>query len=323
MNKLKNNKLNILGAFLFLFILPLSIAFTPAGQWVGNTVSGFLNPATEDLDMANNDIKMGTGLIGYDGTANEGWSFDTSGNITMGTGGAYLNLSNNNISMGTGLIGFDSTASEGLSFDTSGNVTLAATDGSLILPLNNDAATPTLAFGDGDTGIMEASVNELNFVIAGNVAFKLNASHLYVGGQASMRTSAASSTNPVFVPDVNNANTGIGWAVAGQLSHITDGRETMRMISSADTDSDTDDVLSTGVSGYHGLVLVRSITDNTSAIYRVSNVTVSDVSLDGDHTSTKDTGSKYNFYYDTDQFKLQNKVGDNKSVSVAFWVLPT
>jgi len=104
---------------------------------------------------------------------------------------------------------------------------------------------------------------------------------------------------------------------------ITQDREAMRWITAADADSDTDDVLSTGISGFHGLVLVRSITDNTSAMYRVTNTSVVDVSLDSDHSSTKDTASKYNFYYETDQFKLQNKVGDNKSLSVAFWVLPT
>ena len=33
-------------------------------------------------------------------------------------------------------------------------------------------------------------------------------------------------------------------------------------------------------------------------------------------SGTKDTASKYNVYYETDQLKVQNKVGDNKSVVV-------
>jgi hypothetical protein len=45
--------------------------------------------------------------------------------------------------------------------DVSGSITISETTGQLLLPLSNDAATPTLAFGDGDTGFYERSDDEL------------------------------------------------------------------------------------------------------------------------------------------------------------------
>ena len=249
-NKIYSGLLTVL-----FFIALTSIALSPAGEWIGNTVSGFLNPATEDLDMANNDIKMGTGLIGYNGTASKGLSFDSGNEVVTLLSGTFKSAA---FFAGTGTSGFN----------IGQNAIYGSSLGAYVLRTSGNATTPNFTF-------------------------------------------------------FNDQDTGSGRAAADQLSHTTGGRETMRMISWADTDSDDNDVGSTGVSGFHGMVLVRSITDNTSAMYRVSDTTVIDVSLDGDHTSTATTATHYNFYYDTDQFKLENKTGDNKSVSVVFWVLPT
>jgi hypothetical protein len=43
------------------------------------------------------------------------------------------------------------------SMNNAGTTTLVQTTAQLKLPLSNDASTPTLAFGDGDTGFYEAS----------------------------------------------------------------------------------------------------------------------------------------------------------------------
>jgi hypothetical protein len=43
----------------------------------------------------------------------------------------------------------------------SGSILISETTAQLLLPISNDAVTPTLAFGDGDTGFYERSDDEL------------------------------------------------------------------------------------------------------------------------------------------------------------------
>ena len=184
--------------------------------------------------MSNYDIAMGTGAIGFDGTANEGFTFDTNGIITVGSS-SELDLNNNNIRMGTGLIGFDGTASEGLSFDTNGNVTFEAATGSFILPLQNDQTTPTLAFGDGDTGIYEAIDDTCYFSFAGSATYEMSASWFRVGTSSNtpaMMNEGATATTPIFT-NASDLDTGIGMAGADQLSLIAGGVEMARFVEDA------------------------------------------------------------------------------------------
>lgn len=85
-----------------------------AAQFVGHKVSGFLNPATEDLDMDGNNIKTGTGWIGRDAS---GLTFDASNNIVATND---IDANNNDLILGTGQINFDGVTGEGLRFDTLG-----------------------------------------------------------------------------------------------------------------------------------------------------------------------------------------------------------
>lgn len=143
-----------------------------------------------------------------------------------------LDMGNNDIRMGTGLIGFDGTAGEGLSFDTTGNVTFETTAGSLILPQNNDATTPTLAFGDGNSGFYESADNTIYVSIAGGNKFYWTGNFFRTsnGGGGAMLNGAASSTTPVFLPKQDDADTGIGWAGADTLSGIVGGIEAVRFV---------------------------------------------------------------------------------------------
>jgi hypothetical protein len=91
----------------------------------------------------------------------------------------------------------------------------------------------------------------------------------------------------------------------------------------SDTDSDTNDVLSTGITTKFGLVLIKETTGNKFCLFRIKGDNSAPVIIDGDaeFTVTKDTDSSYNFYYETDQFKLQNKVGDNKALYVGLYLV--
>jgi hypothetical protein len=104
----------------------------------------------------------------------------------------------------------------------------------LKLPSSNDAATPTLAFGDGDTGLYESAANTLSVAIAGSVEWTITASKI-VGSNANspaIMNEAPSSTNPTLVPDKVDLDTGIGLAAADNLSIIAGGKELARFVNS-------------------------------------------------------------------------------------------
>ena len=79
-----------------------------------------------------------------------------------------------------------------------------------------------------------------------------------------------------------------------------------------DSDVDTDEVILTGIASGIGYLMVGCSTDTKNAIYRVEGSTLTLISGNTVFSTAKDTGSKYNVYYETDQYKIQNKVGDNK-----------
>lgn len=91
--------------------------------------------------------------------------------------------------------------------------------------------------------------------------------------------------------------------------------------SGSDADFDTDEVLSTGQAGCYGLLIVAEKTGGITAVYRVDNQTLTAISAEATFSTTKDNAATYNVYWETDQFKIQNKVGNDKSVSYQFTVI--
>ncbi|GEM_PF-5109103 len=80
-----------------------------------------------------------------------------------------------------------------------------------------------------------------------------------------------------------------------------------------------DAVLSTGLSASFGILVVACTTDNVTAVYRVENQTLVAISAHANFSIVKDTGSKYNVYWETDQFKVQNKITGTKTIKVGFF----
>ena len=96
---------------------------------------------------------------------------------------------------------------------------------------NNDANTPTLGFGDGDSGFYETSDDTIAVSTGGFGRFTwsgLNYSSTASGGP-SMRGFTASDTVPTFNPNKDDSNTGIGAAALDQLSLIAGGVEGLRI----------------------------------------------------------------------------------------------
>jgi hypothetical protein len=89
----------------------------------------------------------------------------------------------------------------------------------------------------------------------------------------------------------------------------------------SDIDFDTDEVLSTGIVASYGLLIVRESTSGITGTFRIENQTVVNISSNALFAIVKDNASTYNVYWETDQFKVQNKVGDNKNIKVGFYGL--
>lgn len=102
----------------------------------------------------------------------------------------------------------------------------------LLLPQEADLTTPTLAFGDGDTGFTEASDDNLAFISNGVRHFQLDSAGFFLptsSGAGIKSGTSFSSTEPTVFCQRSDLNTGVGSAAADQLSLIAGGVEVVRV----------------------------------------------------------------------------------------------
>ena len=102
----------------------------------------------------------------------------------------------------------------------------------LSLPQETDVATPTLAFGDGDTGFTEILDDQLAIIINGAEKGRWDNVGLGFGGltnRPGFVDEESTATNPVFIPHRGDLNTGIGGGGFDKLSLIVGGIEMMNL----------------------------------------------------------------------------------------------
>ena len=101
---------------------------------------------------------------------------------------------------------------------------------SLILPLSNDAVTPTLAFGDGDTGLYQSGDNYINFSSQGVQRMLVTTTGLSSASASGFKLvfGNTSATVPTIAPYKTDTDTGIGRAAADALSLISGAIEAKR-----------------------------------------------------------------------------------------------
>jgi formylmethanofuran dehydrogenase subunit E len=78
-----------------------------------------------------------------------------------------------------------------------------------------------------------------------------------------------------------------------------------------------DGVLKTSIIGNLGILIVSDCTNSKVALLRIEGNTVVSVSANAIFSITKDTASKLNVYWETDQIKVQNKTSANVTLKVA------
>lgn len=202
------------------------------------------NPdASKTFNLGNNKFLTFSSVdrtpIAGEGTFN----FETSGNFTGDL--VHIHQHTGNAGADTNLLSIESEDSDAtcLSVEANaagdnaidvvtGNIDLTnTTTNHILLPSLNDAATPTLAFGDGDTGFYEKQDDILLLGLGNSQRYQFSStmfrfpSNNYFG----VRIILPTATTPVFLPNNIDLDTGIGRAAADQLSMIAGGVEGIRI----------------------------------------------------------------------------------------------
>jgi len=228
------------------------------GLFLAILLSGCNNPVIQNED---NNLRARTGVDVWDdregdayldgnatttGNSYIGGALDVAGDTTLtnldvsgaftltGTAGAGGIDMNSEIISNIGNAGTDFVAGGGFNLDGDLNLTGTSTN-HLLLPLNNDPATPTLAFGDGDTGFYEASADVIGIAIGGISDWFIhsNAFQSNLAGGPSLNSITATAILPAFSPNKTDIDTGIGYAATDQLSLIAGGVEGHRITEAA------------------------------------------------------------------------------------------
>lgn len=109
------------------------------------------------------------------------------------------------------------------------DITLAAGK-HLVLPQHNDATTPTLAFGDGDSGFYEKGDDDIGVALVGSLRFRF-VSGSFRGVKTNAPLIVDNTPSAIFPPFAfsGDSDTGIGSAAVDQLSLIAGGEEGLRI----------------------------------------------------------------------------------------------
>ena len=171
------------------------------------------------------------------------------------------------------------------------------------------------------------NINELNLTTLGDLSPEYIAIHRltiqYTGSDWTVQNSLAltgTRFNQLQAPSGNflSAVT-TGYGLSGQGTGASP--LILNITNSSDSDFDTDDVLVTTIANTDfGLLLVKETTANTGALYLLSGTAIELIS--GNTlvwSATKDTADKYNVYIEDNVVKVQNKVGDNKDVTIGIY----
>lgn len=99
---------------------------------------------------------------------------------------------------------------------------LIPTSRQLILPTSDTAASPGLAFGDGDSGIFEIADDTVSVSIAGSQKYQFGGSFfdVTVTDGPRLAAEATSATNPTLIPNRDQDSTGIGGHASSHIVYL-------------------------------------------------------------------------------------------------------
>lgn len=147
----------------------------------------------------------------------------------------------------------------------------------IIVPQTDEAASPTIAFGDGDTGFYERLDNQLALAVGGNYRLRFDTAKVTsaTGLGFSLLYAAGGATVPVHTFNTDE-DTGVGRAAADALSLIAGGVEGLRTTNAAGviTNKNSDNIeLSNTAEGNVGSISERTVREVHTLTLGASSVT--------------------------------------------------
>jgi len=219
-----------------------------------------------------------------------------------------------------------------LEIDGNDNLVLTQNSVAVMTSVDADAVVNTLYLKEGKVGIgttpLYAELHVAGHIWTQKNGFYIamrNGDNTYGGniriaspGDVCIDTRVHPVTTERMRISGTTGNVGIGTsgAAAGELLDVR-GKVKSQVIE--DIDSDTDEVISTGILASYGMLIVRESTGGVTGLFRLENQTIVDLGSNAAFTITEDNAGTYNVYWSVDQFKVQNKVGDNKNIRVGFF----
>lgn len=106
----------------------------------------------------------------------------------------------------------------------------------LVLPQDNDDVTPTIRFGDGDSGFYESADDFIGVSLQGGQRWQFHVVQFRSinGNGPRLINETASATNPTFEPNQANGGTGVGWNSTDNGSLVAGDLEAVRWEDPAD-----------------------------------------------------------------------------------------
>ena len=169
-----------------------------------------------------------TGIVSWD-------SADFTGHVADGVTGTFdirINRTQNTLTT-TPILGYAKAAAVvEYTWDESGNLDVASVN----VNVGGSASAPSLSFGDGNTGFYESGDNTLVLTVGGalHTQYIAGVTQSQSAGAWRLAHLQASSTAPTLIPERSDANTGIGWNSADNLSLVAGGLEAIRAEDPAD-----------------------------------------------------------------------------------------
>jgi len=208
---------------------------------------------TSFLPAVGNTVDLGTALLqfqdgffsgtvtapifaaGIAGTGSGSYSAHHGGQLTFFDDGNDTSVVFGPVTDGTTILGITGTLDFSGQGDT-GFGTAAVAGAQFTLPQEDDAVTPTLAFGDGDTGFFEYADDEIRMAFNGASKWQFEAGFIGVDYQSypMMYYAQSTATVPNFRPSSDDPDTGIGHHSADNVSLVSGGAEAVRSEDPAD-----------------------------------------------------------------------------------------
>lgn len=196
-------------------------------------VQGYLTSSVDDIVRISGSAFVSDRLY-FDSAINYLESPDGSQNLDVYTNSSQIVRFNTNgiqLVNGTGIFRTSDLLIRG------GTVILSSSAGSIInisgalkLPQVNNNSSPSIQFGDGDTGFYESTDDNIRVAIAAATLWGMNATFFGSSNSdnAALLSVTPTSTTPSIAPAWGDTNTGIGHAGPDQLSLIAGGVEVAR-----------------------------------------------------------------------------------------------